>query len=189
MMDMASRIKMQRNQHTNEPIRQRGSTLVVSMVLLMLILLMGISAMVASDTQLKLSGNLQFEDTAFNNAEAGIATAESTLIKAGYCTSPGFRSDTHSADTPEQYPINAMVLPMTMDWNDTSSRMVTDDSQRYTIQLISKNIVSDASGLGMGGRSSAPPHAVNTYLITARGTGVRGSVKFLQSYFKVSTPC
>ena len=178
------------NKHRNHgKFKQRGSTLVTSIIVLILIMMMGMSAMVTSDSQLKISGNLQFEDTAANNAESGIATAESALASVGYCASIGFTADAHSAATPEQYSIHAALTPSTMSWDDTSSRRVTDDSQRYMIQLISENVVSDASGLGVGGRPSTPPNAVNTYLITARGTGARGSVKFIQSYFRVSIPC
>ena len=91
------------NKHRNHgKFKQRGSTLVTSIIVLILIMMMGMSAMVTSDTQLKISGNLQFEDTAANNAESGIATAESALASVGYCASIGFTADAHSAATPEQ---------------------------------------------------------------------------------------
>lgn len=163
---------------------QGGSTLIVAMMILILIMMMGITAMVTSDTQFKLAGNLQFEDAAMNNAEAAINAAESQLLNISYSTSAGF--DNYSAGTPEQYPIASTVDPLSMSWSDTNSQKVGDDSKRYIIQMISKNVSLTTSGLGVGGRASALPSVVNTYLITARGTSLRGSTKYLQSYFKVN---
>jgi Tfp pilus assembly protein PilX len=167
--------------------RQTGSTLVVSMMVLILILMMGIAAMVTSDTQFKLSGNLQFGDVALNNAESAIAQAEQELNKPLFCLSAGF--DSYSAATPHVYPISATLSPLTMAWSDGNTMQAADDTQRYTIQLISKNVSLNTSGLGVGGRSSAPSNRVNTYLITARGTSARGSVKYVQSYYRVNLPC
>ena len=178
--------------HSKSQSRQSGSTLVISMIILILIMMMGITAMMSSDTQFKLSGNLQFEDTAMNNAETAITAAEALLASSGYCASGGFT--TYSSAKPEQYPSTASLTPLTMTWGDTNSMQVIADSQkfdsqRYLIQLISKNVSLNTSGLGTGGRSSAPPNLVNTYLITARGTSARGSIKFIQSYYKVRLPC
>ncbi|NVO06679.1 MAG: hypothetical protein HXX19_12455 [Rhodoferax sp.] len=168
--------------------KQQGSTLVISMMVLILIMMMGITALVTSDTQFKLAGNLQFEDTATNNAEAAIAAAEFFLSDKSKCPFTGF--DSYAPATAEQYPIGTAVSPLDMTWTDGSnSKMVNDSSQMYYIQKISKNVVLDSSGLGVGGRRSAPPNVADTYLITARGTSARGSVKFIQSYFRVPLPC
>ncbi len=56
--------------------RQRGATLVVALLILVLIMMIGITAVSTSDTQYKLAGNLQFEDSALNNAEAAVTAAE-----------------------------------------------------------------------------------------------------------------
>jgi Tfp pilus assembly protein PilX len=174
---------LQKNFDSNRA-KQKGSTLIVSMMLLILIMMMGVTAMVSSDTQFKLAGNIQFEDAAINNAEAGINAAESQLLDLAYSASVGFT--TYSSATPERYPITAVVDPLTMAWSDTNSQMVGDDSKRFIVQLVSKNVSLTTSGVGVGGRTSALPSVVNTYLITARGTSARGSTKYLQSYFKVN---
>jgi Tfp pilus assembly protein PilX len=168
--------------------RQRGSTLVMSMMILILIMMMGITSMVTSDTQYRLAGNLQFEDQAMNNAEAAIATAEQFLSSNNsYYASVGF--DTYSAATPEQYPSSNTLDPLAITWSSSNAAQVgTDTSQMYYIQLISKAVALNTSGQGVGGRRSAPPDLVNTYLITARGTSARGSVKYVQSYYKVRLP-
>ena len=58
------------------PARQRGATLIVALLILVLIMIIGITAVSTSNTQYKLAGNLQFEDSAINNAETAISSAE-----------------------------------------------------------------------------------------------------------------
>lgn len=175
---------MQKNKTFGKRADQKGSTLIVSMIILILIMMMGVTAMVSSDTQYRMAGNIQFEDAAMNNAEAAVNAAESQLQDISYSGSAGFT--TYSASTPERYPIGTVVDPLSLSWSDSSSQMVGDDSKRYIIQMVSKNVSLATSGVGVGGRASALPSVVNTYLITARGTSARGSTKYLQSYFKVN---
>lgn len=165
-------------------VKQTGSTLVVAMMLLVLIMMMGITAMVSSDTQFKLSGNLQYEEAALNSAEAAVNTAEQWLT-ANYLDA-GF--DTYaSGSTPEIHPIGHMASsdPLTMTWSDANSLKIDDESKRYYIELISKNVRLLGSDVSTGGVASSGCNKANTYLITARGTGARGSFKYVQSYYSV----
>ena len=57
------------------PGRQGGATLVIALLILVLIMMIGITAVSTSNTQYKLAGNLQFEDSALNNSEYGSGTA------------------------------------------------------------------------------------------------------------------
>lgn len=172
--------------------RQRGSTLVVTMIILIMIMMIGISAMVSSDTQFKLTGNLQFEDVAMNRAESSIAAAESWLSSGTNYQDSGFT--TYSSATPHLHPIGhlaSLTTPnnsaLTMTWSDTNSLPLTsgDDSQRYIIEKVSNNARLIGSSVVSGDRSSAACNQVNTYLITARGTSLRGATKFVQTYFSV----
>ena len=56
------------------PGRQGGATLVIALLILVLIMMIGITAVSTSNTQYKLAGNLQFEDGAMNNAETAITS-------------------------------------------------------------------------------------------------------------------
>lgn len=170
--------------------RQSGSTLVISMIVLVVIMLLGTMAMVTSDTQYKLAGNLQFQDAAMNNAETAITTAENWLA-----------SDTNYADTafttydpskPHLYPIGYLEAraapnnsPLTMDWSDNNSIQVDNDDQRYIIELMSVGNRLSGSGQTIGGRASSGCNQVNTYRITARGASARGTTRFVQSYYSV----
>ena len=62
------------------PRRQRGaSSLFLTVILVMVVMLLAVTAAVLSNTQFRLAGNLQFENIAFNLAEGAIASAENWL--------------------------------------------------------------------------------------------------------------
>lgn len=170
--------------------RQNGATLITTMVILVLIMLLGVSAMRSSETQFRLSGNIQFEDTALNRAEAALAAAEHWLIRndgdAGFIY--------YSPATSHLHPIGhlaSLAAPdnnvLTMVWNNSNSLALTsgDDTQRYVIERISMHAKALGSSLVVGDRSHSACNTVNTYLITARGTAARGATKWVQSYFAV----
>lgn len=176
---------------------QRGSTLVVALLMLIIILLLGVSAMVSSDTQSKLTGNLQFENVAFNMAEQALLDAEAIL--RGYdqgAADAGFTTYNATA-TACYYPIGYLEGqaapnndPLTMTWGSTNSCADSYNSgnARYIIQKISSNVLLTSSSHTTGGHATTPPVLVDTYLITAFATAPRGTTKYLQSYFSVRLP-
>lgn len=169
---------------------QQGATLVVTMVILVLITMLGTAAMLASDTQLKLTGNIQFEDVALNRAEAALAAAESWL--ASHSEDAGFTH--YNPATPQIYPVGqlaGMAAPnnsvLDMVWSDSNSLAVVpgDDTQRYLIEQVSLHVRPPGSSSVVGDRATTACNAVNTYLVTARGTAARGASKWVQSYYAV----
>jgi Tfp pilus assembly protein PilX len=159
-------------------------------VVLVLIMQLGIAAMLASDTQIRLSGNLQFEDLALNRAEAAIASAEQWLTTGGH--DAGFVH--YDPATPHLHPIGHMASlaapdnnASTLRWSDSNSLAITpgDDTQRYLIEQISLHVRPQGASVGVGDRAHAACSTVNTYLITARGTAARGATKLIQSYYAV----
>ena len=193
--------------------RQRGATLIVALLILVLVMMLGVTAISTSDTQFRLAGNLQFEDGAMNNAEAAIAEGESWLS-----TGTNYRNAAFDGAGPEvatdPRPFNAEsgtphIIPMTTvasiraaratsvfnpdEWNDYNSVAVpmkdgsgnTNSRQRYFIELMSKNNRLQGSSQVVGGRPSATCNQVNTYLVTGRGESARGAVKYVQSFYSV----
>ena len=203
------------NAATRIPARQKGATLVIALLILVLIMMIGITAISTSNTQFKLAGNLQFEDSAMNNTEAAITAAEQWLTPAniknagftgaGPLTSPEPGSN---AATPELLPLTSVAAirtardtkPFSMTWGDANSRCIgstnypacnaggsTDGSpnQRYYIELMSLNNRLLGSSAAVGGRTSSGCNQVNTYQITARGVSARGATRFVQSFYSV----
>ncbi len=188
------------------PARQRGATLVIALLILVLIMMIGITAVSTSDTQFKLAGNLQFEDSALNNAESAVTAAENWLASGTNFSNAGFAAYNRVAN-PELLPIGHLAAQaqakdrsaLTMDWKDSVDdaanansislvnpvTAVRNPAQRYFIELMSTNNRLQGSNQGVGGRTSAGCNEVNTYQITGRGVSARGATKFVQSFFSV----
>lgn len=166
---------------------QRGSTLVISMIILIVLMLLGVTAMVTSNTAFKLAGNLQFENNAMNSAEAVLSEVENWL-KVGiidYNHVDFFAAPPVTASTTGRYPKNSGVDPANMTWNDTNSAVAGQG--RYIIELMSTSNILIGSSVTVGGQPSYACNKVNTYRITARGASARGAAKLVQSYFSVLT--
>jgi type IV pilus assembly protein PilX len=165
---------------------QRGLSLVATLLLLTLVMLLGLSAYQLSQSQFTLAGNLQFRTAAFNEAEAGVATAERWLSTGTNFRSAGFT--TYSSGT-GQYPINYLATnaidPLTMNWDATNSVQGANASQRYLIELLAVDKVLASSGVAVGGRSSSGCNRVNTYRVVARGENARGATTFVQTNYSV----
>lgn len=157
--------------------------MVIALLILVLIMMIGITAVSTSTTQYKLAGNLQFEDGAMNNAETAVAVAENWLSTGSNFRNPGFT--TYSEDTAHLYPISATNNPLTITWSDTNSIIVGSNWQRYQIQLLSTNNQLVGSNLVSGRQASGVCNKVNTYLITGRGQTHRGATKLVQSFYSV----
>jgi Tfp pilus assembly protein PilX len=165
---------------------QHGSSLIVSMIILVILMLLGVSSMMVSDTSFKLAGNLQFQDSALNNAETALSTAEEWIGGSTGGVSniqdPAFGATTSGG----LYTLAANPDPLNMTWNDSTSLTVDGNvSQRYLIDLMSEGNQLLTSGVDEGGRPSAACNKVNTYRIVGRGSSARGAVKFVESYYSV----
>lgn len=173
------------------PSSERGSTLVISLIVLIILMLLGVAAMNTSDTQFKLAGNLQFENLALNNAETAIVTAEALLADGSTYKHPGLIL-ARSGATPAFYPIgtlgsDALTTAMTMTWDDSNSAKLgdSDTDQRYLIETLSTGESLPIGNQCNGCRPNASCNRVNTYRIIARGASKRGAVKFIESYYSV----
>lgn len=173
---------------------QSGSTLIISLIILILLMLLGVTAMRTSDTQFQLTGNLQFENSAMNNAETAINAAETALANGAIAIlDPGFTTAYVSANGPVTaglYPANSGIDPFTLSWAGTGGNGNTYSvqvlgGQNYIVELMSTNNRLVGSSQTIGGRSSSGCNQVNTYRITGRGTSARGATKFVQSYYSV----
>lgn len=176
---------MHRHSAYSPPTRQCGATLVIALLVLVLIMMLGIAAVNTSDTQFKLAGNLQFEDSAMNNAETAVAAAESWLATGTNHANAGFTT-ANAANTPQLVPSTGMPSPLSMTWGDANSLAVAGNtSQRYFIQLLSVGNTLQGSSQVVGGRKNTVCNKVNTYQVTARGASARGATKFVQTYYSV----
>jgi len=168
---------------------QRGSTLVISLIILIILMLLGVMATVTSNTAFKLAGNLQFENNAMSDAEAALSNTEIGL-KTGtinYNHTDFFATLPVTAAPSGFYPIGAAIDPLSLSWDNTNSAVAGPG--RSIIQLMSSSNVLVGSSVTVGGPLSYACNKVNTYRITTHGTSARGAAKLVQSYYSVLTTC
>lgn len=168
---------------------QAGASLVVSLVILGVLMLMGVAAMMISSTQYRLSGNIQFQNTALNQAESALAAAEIWLASGDNYLNEGFKTY-NGATTPQLYPTGYLAAnnidPLTMNWTNANSVMSDAvGNQRYLIELLGESRKLTGTGLAIGGRQAAACNEVNVYRITTRGASGRGASRYVQAIFTV----
>jgi Tfp pilus assembly protein PilX len=171
-----------RKSDKRRPTAQRGSSLVVTMIMLVALMLMGVTAVVVSSSQYRMAGNLQFQNLAMNSAESALAQAENWT--GANFNNGGFTTRVSGG----LYPAGSNPNPYTMTWDDTTSVKVDLlGTQRYMVEMLGPDRVLPSNSVGTCNvyGASGPCPKVNVYRITARGTSIRGSVKLVQSIFAV----
>lgn len=78
--------------------RQQGAALVVGLILLLVLTLLAVSGMNTATLELRMAGNNQFSQNAFQAAESGIETALTNWVP-GTVYAPGPITDPDSGDT------------------------------------------------------------------------------------------
>jgi Tfp pilus assembly protein PilX len=166
---------------------QRGATsLFVTMVVLLVVMLLGVTAALLSGTQFKLAANLQGENTAFNNAESAVAVAQ-TWLKTGTNSGHAGFTTYNSATTPWLYPSTQAVDPMTMTWSNSNS-LAVNGSQRYIIQKIGQNMKAPGNP-EIGGAPMSCGDRVDMFRISAFATGAKGTTKLMQTTYTGTATC
>ena len=170
---------------------QHGATLVMTLIVVVLVLLLGLSAMGNADLQFRLASNLQFDNNAMNHAEAALGAAEHWLAQGDNFRHPGFATD-RPARTPGLYPPGAqdpvLLAPLATQFGAANAHCVDagpDCASSYVIQLLSVGNSLPGSSQSVGGRASSACNRVNLYQITGRGTDGRGASRTVASYFSV----
>jgi Tfp pilus assembly protein PilX len=175
--------------------RQRGaSSLFITVILVLVVMLLAVTAAVLSNTQFKLAGNLQYENIAFNLAEEALASAESWLSTrdsaAAYANATSDAFKTRSNDVPHLYPIGYLATnnidPLTMTWSNSNSLAVNgDDTKRYLIEKYGADNVPLGVGVDSGGRVNTGCQKVDVFRITTRGASAKGTMKLVQTTYSL----
>lgn len=157
---------------------QSGAVLVVSLLILLVMTLLGVSALSTSSLEEKMASNLQDKALAFEAAEAALREGEEFLEGVGI---PAFNG------TNGLYQQNALSWD-TLDWTDTSAVRVYSGTiptvalqPRYVIEeLPNTTEVGESIKVGFG-----EPKKVGRFRITAWGVGgSRTAVAVLRTTFR-----
>jgi Tfp pilus assembly protein PilX len=162
--------------------QQRGFSLVVTLILMALVMVLGLSAYKLSRTSQTLAGNVQFRGAAFSEAEAAAELAESWLAQGTNFKNAGFTTYTSGTGLyPQGYMAANAIDPVTMTWSSSNSVAGGDANQRYLIEMLAANRPLPSSGLAVGGRRSSGCNLVNTYRVIGRGQSGRGASVLVQT--------
>jgi len=164
------------------PKQQNGSALIVSLSILLILTILGVSAMRTTSLEEKMAGNSRDSQVAFEAAEAALRAAEMHIDS----NNTSAYNDTGA--TGYFTSINAEAWDTEASWNNAVSSSY-DTYQvalapRYIIQLIDSGLTvgnTPEVGAGYGGPSLK---GIDVFQITARGSGISpNSRAMLQTYY------
>jgi type IV pilus assembly protein PilX len=159
-------------------LKQHGAVLLVSLVILLVLTIIGVSAMRNTVLEEKMVSNMRDKSLSFEAAEATLRAAEK-YIKDNVVSTNAF--DTDGSDG--LYDKSNMKLWKTLNWdaNDSIENSSFDSTYhvanppRFIIQHIA-SITSSSNGLNLGNYGQNTGAGTNEiFLITARATGGSGS--------------
>lgn len=177
-------------------VHQNGAVLIVGLVLLLMMTIVGLAAVRGTNMQEIMAGNMRDRNLAFQSAESGLRTAESTintLINNPF-TGNGLWRDLNltAASRPSIYQWTAATWTTAGNAIEVvdSSLNVPNSNPTNPLYIIEKVVTpvgaaaaADGSGVGKGSQDVAPPP--DYFRVTSRGTGTSGvSEVILQSTFK-----
>lgn len=165
-----------------QPSQQRGSALIVSLLMLVVLTLIGITAVGTSTLEEKMAGNIRDQHVAFQAAEVALRDAEDFI--------EGLASTAAFDGTDGLYPTDSDpdIDPNSATWTGSNSIVYSGtvgnakSAPRYIIQLLGSQGNSDVNLGGYGDSSGVG--AITDFRITAKGTGISdNSAVILQAYY------
>ncbi len=165
------------------PTRQQGSILIISLIILLVLTMLGVSSMSTSTMEERMSGNSRDQSRAFQAAEVGLRRAEAFIDTIASTEAFGQNTGLYAQGEPPD--IGAEET-----WSDLNSIQLPDGSvagvtsqPRYVIEHMATQGQDDINIGGYG--ESSGMAAIDTYRVTVRATGGSDdAVVILQSYYR-----
>jgi len=182
MKNSAMNRHLQSRSPLNPASRHDGSALIVSLLILVVMTLIGITAVSTSGLEERMAGNVRDDQVAFQAAEIALRGAEADI--ENLASTAGFNG------TNGQYPQDSTldISPGSSIWTGSNSKVYSGalgdekSAPRYVIEVLGTQGKSDPVMGGYGTNSGIG--AVTSFRITARGTGISDkSTVILQSYY------
>jgi Tfp pilus assembly protein PilX len=168
-------------------LRQRGATLMTTLVMMILVMMLGVSAILLSKGQFNQAANIQLQAAALNQAEGAAVVAEKWLATGTNYQDSGFTTRVPGGLYPIGYMAANGLDPLTMSWStSTASIAVTGNTnQRYIIEKLADDKKLLTSSMNVGGVAASGCNQVNVYRVITRGSASRGAQRFVQTVFSV----
>jgi type IV pilus assembly protein PilX len=175
---------------TQYPSRQKGSALVVALTILLVLTILGVSAMRGTALQDKMAGNALDSQIAFEAAEFALRDAEKKL-EDGTIDDGDFADDGGLGAYFNAKGLNPAAWQDENNWNNKAVDADTYNGNvaqwpEFIIQKIDTNVTyNDTPDTGEG-YGLPPLYDLKVYEITARGYGVSPNSRvMLQVYFRM----
>jgi type IV pilus assembly protein PilX len=167
--------------------KQSGAALVVSLLILLVMTLIGVSSMQTTTMEEKMASNAREHQQAFEAAEAALRAAEKH-IEDDVTVTAGF--DTTGSDG--HYDNSVQELWRTLGWTNTDSLADNTYTSTYSSASAPRYIIehygsttTDVDKFNLGGYGTgAGGGDIELFRITARGTGANNqSPVLIQTYY------
>lgn len=165
---------------------QRGATLLVGLIMLLLMTIIGLAAMRGSGMQELMAGNMRDRNLAFQSAEAALREGEEVV---GGGDLPAFNGGGY-------YPAlngsnNSGFWESDFQWNNVSAIQTSLDLEgvsaepQYVVEEVTSIVTKGAEGGAIDFKAILDSEETVFYRVTSRGTGgTADSVVILQSTYK-----
>jgi type IV pilus assembly protein PilX len=161
------------------PVRQRGAVLVVALLMLLVMTILGVTAMQMSRMEERMAGNSRDTNLAFQGAEAGLRDGEERVrvltIRPATCITAlcsVWRRNYLPADLRAQS--DSWWLTNSLEFGVTGTREVTNTTRDPHVVVEDLGFVPDSLSVGHG-----PPEGRNFYRVTAQSQGASVSAQAL----------
>jgi type IV pilus assembly protein PilX len=164
---------------------QRGVSLVVALVMLLVLTLIGVSSMNTAIVELKMAGSMQQQGMALNRADELLRVGEEDVV--AIVNAPAAFDFAAAGDS---YYVNAdNVNVNNIDWVGqglNTTQGATANDVYITEYLGAKAIPGESVKVGTDGRIIGG--AVHTFRITSRSTTGKSALRLVQSVYVSSAP-
>lgn len=168
---------MQMNKIRHSPLQQQhGIALIMSLVILLVLTLLGVTSMNTSNLQSLMTSNSQYQTVALNSAEEVMITAQNIVtahIASGSTTQPtGYYYIGANAE-------NEIDLS-SFNWD--GANVGTVGSSKYIVEYTGDTTINAAS-LAWRQSQGIAGDTVSVFRITARAPASRGAMRYVQTVF------
>lgn len=155
---------------------QRGAVLIISLIILLVMTVLGMTAMQSTVMEEKMAGSLRDKSLAFQAAESALRHAETILSGV---TLPTF------ANTNGLYTQNMSTDWLDIDWSSASATASYTGGSLHGIASAPTYIIKEINVASSGSLEGGTASSVEYYRITARGVGGdSNAVAMVQSIYK-----
>jgi type IV pilus assembly protein PilX len=172
-------MKPQKNKFRPGPSSQRGVSLVIALVMLIVLTLIGVSSMNTAIVELKMAGSAQQQGIALNRADELLVTGETNVQAiADDTTTYNF-----AAGGDGYYLAADDINVFEVDWAAHGLNSIQGpDDDTYVVEYMGEKIPKGAEG-GIDKGNSVAGDVVYSFRITSRSATGKGAVRLVQSIY------